>query len=55
MMNIKLPSTKMKNITTAYPSCDQIMKGFGAGSGLGGTGQEAWQSTHEHAGVLPYE
>lgn len=52
-INIELPSIKMKNIITKYPSKPQIINCLGAGSGGGGAGQDLWQSTHEQAGLSP--
>ena len=55
MTNIKLPKRKMKNITTTYPSMPQMRKRWGVGSGGGGLGHDATQSTHEQAGLKPCE
>ena len=50
---IELPTKKIKNITTAYPSRPQIRNLCGIGSGGGGFGHDEAQSTHEHAGLMP--
>lgn len=50
--NRKVPTMKTINISTAYPSSPNIENGCGIGFGGSGFGQDASQSTHEHAGVF---